>query len=95
MLTLNALDVTEMCVLRPLGIFLGSSLDSPRNISQRFRLGLKAGSGPDSAEATENTEWVRTEITGNYDLPIPGFIDVTGKDEKWAIYFIFYTSARL
>ena len=31
-----------------------------------FRLGLKAGSGPDSAEATENTEWVRTEFTENY-----------------------------
>ena len=29
-------------------------------------LGLKAGSGPDSAEATENTEWVRTEFTENY-----------------------------
>ena len=27
------------------------------------RLWLKAGSGPDSAEATENTEWVRTEFT--------------------------------
>ena len=29
-------------------------------------LGLKAGSRPDSAEATENTEWVRTEFTENY-----------------------------
>ena len=38
----------------------------------------KAGSGPDSAEATENTEWVRTEFTENYDFPIPGFSSVTG-----------------
>ena len=42
------------------------------------RLWLKAGSGPDSAEATENTEWVRTEFTENYDFPIPGFSSVTG-----------------
>ena len=41
-------------------------------------LWLKAGSGPDSAEATENTEWVRTEFTENYDFPIPGFSSVTG-----------------
>ena len=41
-------------------------------------LWLKARSGPDSAEATENTEWVRTEFTENYDLPIPGFSSVTG-----------------
>ena len=43
-----------------------------------IRLWLKAGSGPDSAEATENTEWVRTEFTENYDFPIPGFSSVTG-----------------
>ena len=30
------------------------------------RLWLKAVTGPDSAEATENTEWVRTEFTENY-----------------------------
>ena len=41
-------------------------------------LWLKAGSGPDSAEATENTEWVRTEFTENYDFSIPGFSSVTG-----------------
>ena len=29
-------------------------------------LWLKAVTGPDSAEATENTEWVRTEFTEYY-----------------------------
>ena len=28
-------------------------------------------------------------------LPIPGFSAVTGKGEKWAIYFIFYTLISL
>ena len=64
----------------------------PRSPGTVFGLGLKAVTGPDSAEATEITEWVRTEFTENYGLPIPGFSAVTGKDEKWTIYFIFYTS---
>ena len=52
-------------------------------------VGLKAVTGPDSAEATEITEWVRTGFTekyGNYALPMPGFSTVTGKDEKSTIY---------
>ena len=75
-------------------VFCRTSPDASHN--DRFRgLGLKAITGPDSAEATEITELVRAEFTENYDLPIPGFNAVTGKDEKWTIYFIFYTSARL
>ena len=56
------------------------------------RLGLKAVTGPNSAEATEITEWSGPNLrksTGNYDLPIPGFSAVTGKVEKSTIYFIF------
>ena len=34
--------------------------------TRRNRLGLKAVTGPDSAEATEITEWVRTEFTEKY-----------------------------
>ena len=34
--------------------------------ARKLRLGLKAGSGPDPAEATEITECVRTEFTENY-----------------------------
>ena len=47
----------------------GNGLFRPWVISTvgRFgRLGLKAVTGPDSAEATEITEWVRTEFTKNY-----------------------------
>ena len=61
----------HVCSL-PVVILLASTSGNPS------RLWLKAGSGPDSAEATENTEWVRTEFTENYDFPIPGFSSVTG-----------------
>ena len=59
-----------------------------------LRLGLKAVTGPDSAEATEIAEWVRTEFTEKY-RKLRSFNTgiilsaVFGKDEKSTIYFIF------
>ena len=40
--------------------------EEPVLVFRKMAAGLKAVTGPDSAEATEITEWVKTEFTEKY-----------------------------